>query len=77
MISNRDTAKLVVDTAFALTSGLDRSVARVMETSPEAEVVAYRRAVGFVMAETAQQILNPLLREHPDLVPEDWKPWFK
>ena len=77
MISDPNVAKMIVDRTFALTSGLDESVAQVLATCPEAEQVTYRRAVGAVMSEAAERILYPLLRQHPELVPASWSSWFK
>jgi hypothetical protein len=53
---------------------LDDSVRLVMENCSDDEFQAYRLAVGKVMAEMLTEIMNPIYREHPDLLPEGLEP---
>ena len=42
----------------------------IRETSDEEEFARYRRAIGNVLDSVFDQIINPILEEHPDLKPE-------
>ncbi len=70
MISDRALAQTVLSDLFDLSGRLDRSIATVMEAAPSPEFVAYRLAIGTVMGELWDQVLKPILREHPELAPE-------
>jgi len=41
-----------------------------MDAAPNPEFLAYRLAIGNVMGELWNQVLKPILREHPELTPE-------
>jgi hypothetical protein len=69
MITDRDTAKKILDELFDLSGRLDWSVATVQDHCPEAELILYRRAIGQVMGEMWDGILRPILAAHPDLTP--------
>ena len=69
MIRNRDTAQRVLAELFDVSGQLDHSVAMVRDHCTEAELIAYRRAIGNVLGEMWDEILRPVLAEHPDLTP--------
>jgi hypothetical protein len=46
VISDRDTAKQILDELFDLSGRLDWSVATVRDRCPESELIVYRRAIG-------------------------------
>jgi hypothetical protein len=69
MISDRDTAKQLLDELFDISARLDRSVATVQDRCSDAELVVYRRAIGNVLGEMWDGILRPVLVAHPDLTP--------
>ena len=69
MITDRDTAKQILDELFDLSGRLDWSVATVQDHCPESELIVYRRAIGQVMGEMWDEVLRPILAAHPDLTP--------
>ena len=77
MITDAAIARQVLDVALRASSEFDRSVHLVLGGSvADTEVTAYKRAVGYVMAEIYDRLLNPLLRVHPQFVPEEWRSWY-
>jgi hypothetical protein len=51
---------------------ISKNLSLVMMECTQEEVFAYRRGTGGAMGYLAD-ILGPILREHPDLEPEEWK----
>jgi hypothetical protein len=80
MISDPALAKAVLDQLFDVSGGLDWSVQTIVNKVPDGELASYRRAIGKVMAELWDQVLQPILITHPDLTPEHLRkggaPWF-
>lgn len=50
---------------------LDTSVAVVQNESDENDLHEYRHAVGRVLAAVFDELMMPIYREHPDLVPPE------
>jgi|RifCSP13_3_1023840.scaffolds.fasta_scaffold165341_1 hypothetical protein len=50
---------------------LNKSIYLVQERCAPEELKAFRRGVGHALSEIHDRILNPILREHPDLLPKD------
>jgi hypothetical protein len=50
---------------------LNESICIVQENCATEELKAYRRGVGHTLSEIHDRILHPILREHPDLIPDD------
>jgi hypothetical protein len=71
MIRDPDIAKQLLGELFDVSGRLDQSVAVVRDGCSEAELVAYRRAIGQVMGEMWDQVLKPLLTLHPALTPPE------
>src|SRR5262245_8961763 len=69
MISDPNTAKAVLGFLFEASGRLDASVGSARSVCPEAEFVAYRRAVGHVLALMFDEVIRPMLRAHPELSP--------
>ncbi|HEY0158440.1 MAG TPA: hypothetical protein VGF28_14250 [Thermoanaerobaculia bacterium] len=77
MINDAVVARQVIDVALRVSSELDHSVHLLLDGSVGgAELTDYKRAVGHVMVEIYDRILNPLFRMHPQLVPEEWRTWY-
>ena len=69
MISDSIFAKRCADLVLEYSARLDQSLADAQKLIPEPEFQAYRRAVGAVMAEGLNQVLNPIYRQHPGIKP--------
>lgn len=67
----KETAKLIVDTAFHYESGLNQSLFKVRDECPEEEYKRYRLAVGHTMGDMFIEVLEPIFLEHPELEPEE------
>jgi hypothetical protein len=66
----RETAKAVLAMMFDYGGKLNDAMLTIRETSDEEEFARYRRAIGSVLDTAFEQIINPILDEHPDLKPE-------
>lgn len=65
----RDTAQQVLALMFDYGGKLNDAMLLVRETSDQEEFARYRRAFGNVLDSAFEQIINPILEEHPDLKP--------
>lgn len=65
----RDVAESILALVFEYGGKLNDSMLSVRETSDEEEFGRYRRAVGTVLASAFENIIDPILAEHPDLRP--------
>jgi hypothetical protein len=72
MIKNENAAKQVSDSMFEILRQVQESMAAVQETCSHEEYVAYRNAVGKVVAPIIFEVLEPLYSDHPALKPSDW-----
>lgn len=66
----RKTAQSVLAVMFDFGGKLNDAMLEIRETSDEEEFARYRRAIGNVLDSAFEQIINPILEEHPDLKPE-------
>ena len=66
----RDTAQSVLALMFDYGGKLNDAMLLVRETSDPDEFARYRRAFGNVLDSAFEQIINPILEEHPDLRPD-------
>jgi len=66
----RETARSVLAVMFEYGGKLNDAMLEIRETSDEEEFARYRRAIGNVLDSVFDQIINPILEEHPDLKPE-------
>lgn len=67
---NRDLAKRIVDMMLAHAAELDESVRLVQEDCSAEEQRAYKLAIGYIFSEMYDRVIDPVLREHPDVAPE-------
>jgi len=66
----RETAQSVLALMFEYGGKLNDAMLQVRETSDKEEFARYRRAFGNVLDSAFEQIINPILEEHPDLQPD-------
>lgn len=64
------TAQEVSNLMLSLGKQLSDSVRAVKKNESEAEFLRYRAAVAKILATMQDEIMNPLYREHPDLMPD-------
>jgi hypothetical protein len=68
---NKETAAKISALMLDLSGRLDESVALVEQECEQDELVVYRRAVGNVLGEIWDGILNPLYEAHPEMRPDE------
>jgi hypothetical protein len=76
MIRDRHVATKVLRVAQEAVTAFDASIGEVIAAEAEDAQKAYKRAVGHVMAEIFDRVIEPTLKVHPDLVPPgcEWLP---
>ena len=68
-----ETAKYVLQVFLDLNDQMDESIVAIEKvTSPE-ELNAFKRAVGHVMFENFEKIIEPIYKRHPSLKPPDMR----
>lgn len=72
MISNVDAARRVVALLLDASGAIDQSVAEVRDHGTSEELKAYAKVAGGILGQIMSEALNPLFREHPELVPPEW-----
>ena len=72
----KGTAEHVHSLLLASSTAINRSIALVQEGADESEFRAYRLAAGRLMAKLMDDLIMPLYREYPDLVPPELGPEF-
>jgi len=70
VIADPKAAKTLLDALFEISGRLDASVATARDSCPEPEFVEYRRAVGEVLGDMWDQLIQPILKAHPHLAPD-------
>jgi hypothetical protein len=70
MIMDETTANHISELVLRACECLNESVILVQERCATEEFRRYRRAVGAVLAEVNDQLLNPLYSDHPTLEPK-------
>lgn len=66
----RETAKSILALMFEYGGKLNDSMLAVRKAGDAEEFSTYRRAVGNVLDSAFENIINPILAEHPDLKPD-------
>lgn len=69
----RDVAEQIVSIMHKVTKEMDASILLIQRECPEEEFIEYRRAAGRVMGYLFTDIVRPIFREYPELVPEEMK----
>jgi hypothetical protein len=66
----RDVARSILALMFDYGAKLNDSMMMVREAGDAEQFSRYRRAVGNVLDATFENIIDPILAEHPDLKPD-------
>jgi len=69
MIVDKCLAKKVVDLMHDIAGQIEASIGIVRGNSSSEQLLAYKRAVGKVIYELYEEVLEPLYKEHPTLRP--------
>jgi hypothetical protein len=72
LIENPEVAKYMSQFFLDINGQLNESIMTVEKGMSPAEYKAYKRAVGYVMYEVFDKILEPLYLRHPSLKPPEW-----
>jgi hypothetical protein len=67
----KETAARVHQLLLDCSRALDTSIAVVQNESDESDLHAYRHAVGRVLMAVFDELMMPIYREHPDLIPPE------
>ena len=70
MIHDKQIAESINNLMLAWGKDLDASLADMQTRCSHAEFIAYRKAVGVLMADMLLEVMNPLYELHPDIKPE-------
>ncbi len=70
---SKEMADEVFNLAREYCSKLNESLAKVQDTCSHEDFDWYRTAVARVMACSQDHIMEPLIKQHPELEPEAWK----
>lgn len=73
MIANRTTATTLFKAAYEAYAGLDQALSEIAPDLSSEELASCKRAVGKVMGEILFEITEPILRGHPELLPDTWR----
>ncbi len=73
LIANAEAAKRIVDETLSVTRLLDESLSRVRQSCPNEESKKYALAIGYVLAEVFERVLDPIWALHPNLKPSAFK----
>jgi len=73
VIENVDVAREISDLMIEFLMKLDKSVATVQQNCSLDELHQYRRAVGCILGEMVDRVMNPLYLKHPDLKPDQMR----
>jgi hypothetical protein len=66
----KEVAQLAINHVKASIKELEDSLVVVRDNCDEDESAAYRYGIGYALSEIHDRILDPIIREHPDLLPE-------
>jgi len=69
----REIAEELFNLAHEYCAKLNESLAKVQDTCSDEDFEWYRTAVARVMASSQDHIMEPLIKQHPELEPEAWK----
>jgi len=70
----REVARSVLNMMFEYGGKLNDAMLMIREASDPEEFARYRRGIGNVLDAAFQQIIDPILEEHPDLRPATLNP---
>lgn len=66
----REVAEIIINMMQEHMRNLNESVRLVQERCSAEEFKSYRRGIGHIFAEMGERIMDPIYREHRDLLPE-------
>jgi hypothetical protein len=73
MITNPEAAAIFFEAAFQAYVGMDRALGEIADQLTTEELARCKRATGRVMGESLLEVIEPILKVHPHLLPAGWK----
>jgi len=67
----KETAQELLESLQACIRTMNHAVSVAMKSCAAEEAKSFRRGVGYVMSEMQDQLIDPICREHPDLIPSE------
>ena len=73
MINNKEVAKQTILIIKECSDRLDESITLVQDSCDPNEFQKYRKVAGRIMGSMLIDIMNPIFKEHPDIMPKELK----
>jgi hypothetical protein len=73
MITDPKTAGVLFKAAFEAYVGIDNALREAAASLPPEELQICKRAVGQAMGTILLELTEPILKQHPELLPEVWR----
>ncbi|MBL8513017.1 MAG: hypothetical protein JNJ55_03425 [Betaproteobacteria bacterium] len=72
MFSDKQASKIMLDHAFEVSRMLNLSLLDTQSLATPEEFSAAKQSIGKCMAEVLFEVINPIIKRHPELAPPDW-----
>jgi len=69
LFENPDAAKHVLETFLSINGQMDEAIVAIQTKSTPEEYARFKKAVGYVMYEVFDKIIEPICKRHPPLRP--------
>jgi hypothetical protein len=73
LFENLEVAKSTLQTFLSINGEMDAAIVAVESRSSPEEYSAFKRAVGYVMFEVFEKIIEPICKQHPSLKPPEMR----
>jgi hypothetical protein len=73
MIANPAAATILFNAAYDAYTGVYSALEKISGDLPADELTAVKQAVGRVMGDILMELTEPILQQHPDLLPAEWR----
>jgi hypothetical protein len=67
LFENSETAKLVLQTFLNINNEMDLAIVAIGHQASPEEYKSFKKAVGYVMFEVFDKIIEPICKQHPSL----------
>jgi len=71
LFENQETAKHILQVFLNINGQMDESIVEIEKGTTPEEMKAFKRAVGYVMYEVFDKIIEPICKRHPSLKPPE------
>jgi hypothetical protein len=71
---SREAAKIILDTVMRHSGEQNNALLDIQPLCTEEEFSSYKQMIGRSMGEMLVEVINPILRDYPDLTPPELQP---